>query len=99
MSVKSYNQPAQIVKLTGASQQIKTGSTVLMGISIMDEAAGPVKVQVYNGTDDTGDHILQVSINASSQQYYWFGPNGIACPNGIYLKVYSGVPTGAAFIR
>lgn len=98
MGATSYLQPARIVELTGANQVISSTAKVLMGISIMDEAAGSIKIQVYNGTTDAGDHILQISINSGSEKYDWFGPNGIACPDGIYLKVYSGTPTGSVFV-
>ena len=65
----------------------------------MDEAAGSIKVQVYDGTDDTGKHLLQLNINSGGNDHDWFGPNGIKCDVGLYLKVYSGTPTGVAFYK
>lgn len=98
MGLRSYIQPANAIALTGANQVVHTGDCILMGISIMDEAAGSIKVQVYDGVDDTGIHLLQLNINSGHNDHDWFGPNGIKCNTGIYLKVYSGTPEGAIFI-
>lgn len=95
---RSYAQPATAVELTGSSQVIHTGDCIFMGLSIMDEAAGSIKVQVYDGVDDTGVHLLQLNINSGGNDHDWFGPNGIKCNTGVYLKVYSGTPEGACFI-
>lgn len=99
MSKTAYLSPAVTTALTGSSQVIHTGACVFMGLSIMDEAAGSIKVQVYDGVDDTGVHLLQLNINSGGNDHDWFGPNGIACTTGIYVKVYSGTPVGAVFHR
>jgi hypothetical protein len=99
VSQPSYLAPAGKTELTGASQLVHTGDCVFYGISVIDEAAGSIKVQVYDGTDDTGVHLCQISINSNQDDRLWFGPNGIKCDVGLYLKVYSGTPSGAIFWR
>lgn len=99
MNNRSYNEPAKRVAMTGADQLIVTGDCVFMGLSLMDENAGQVKVQVYDGLDDTGVHLLQMNINAGGNDHDWFGPNGIKCDTGLFLKVYSGTATGSIFYK
>lgn len=96
---RSYEEPATAIALTGASQVIHAGDCIYMGIAVMDEASGQVKIQIYDGLDDTGKHIGQININSSGNDQTWFGPNGIKCDTGLYVKVYAGTPTGSAFIR
>lgn len=84
--------------LTGSNQTI-TGSRIFMGITACDEGSGSIKLHVYHGTSDTGAPIAAVEANSGTAQTFWFGPNGIACPDGIYIKVYSGGPEGNVFTR
>lgn len=95
----SYLAPVGTVELTGANQVAVSGGCIFYGTSIMDEGNGQVKVQVYDGVDDTGKHLAQVNINANGNDHYWFGPNGVKCDVGIYIKVYTGTPVGVVFYR
>lgn len=95
----SYQAPVNTIALTGVNQLLFTGDCIFYGLSIMDESAGSVKVQVYDGTNDTGKHLCQLSINSGGEKIEWFGPQGIKCDTGVYLKVYAGTPTGVAFYR
>ena len=99
MNNRNLNEPAKTIALTGANQLLVTGDCVFLGLSIMDESAGSIKVQVYDGTDDTGKHLCQLSINSGGEKIEWFGPGGIKCDVGLYFKVYSGTPTGVALYK
>lgn len=99
MTKQSYLAPIETIELTGSNQVIVTGPCIFYGTSIMDEGSGQVKVQVYDGVNDTGKHLAQVNINAGGNDHYWFGPNGVKCSVGLYIKVYTGTPTGVVFYR
>jgi hypothetical protein len=99
MSQANYNAaPAEIVPLTPADGQVVTGSCVLYGAVVSDEAAGSLQVHLHNGTDNTGVHVAAASVSANGSTNIWFGPNGIHCPDGIYNDVVTGTATGSVFI-
>lgn len=98
MGNESYLKGALAVPLTGANQTI-SGSQVFMGITATDEGSGSIKLHIYHGTSDTGAPIAAVEANSGTHQTFWFGPNGIACPDGIYIKVYTGAPEGNVFTK
>jgi hypothetical protein len=54
---------------------------------------------VYHGTADTDPHIAAIAGQSGGSDTMWFGPNGLACPNGIYIKVYSGTIEGSVFTK
>mgnify|MGYP001320970008 CR=1 FL=1 len=96
---KAYNSPATIVELTGADQQITSSSAVLLGADVNDDASGNVHLHIYHGTANTDPLILGMKPANGEHKMVWLGPNGIACPNGIYVDVESGTPEGSIFIR
>lgn len=98
MKNTSNTQPATATALTGANQTL-TGSYVFLGITAADEGASAIKVHVYHGTSDNGAPIAVINAQSGNGASYWYGPNGIACPNGVYIKVYSGTPAGTVFTR
>lgn len=99
MTYKNYLGPATVVALTGSSQQAVTGAAIFMGLDVNDDASGTVHVHVYNGTDNTGDLVASAVPANGDHDVDWFGPNGIACPDGIYVEVTSGTPDGSIFYR
>ena len=60
---------ATAVALTGADQQVATGTLV-------------ATARKADGKHET----------------FWFGPNGVHCPDGIYADVTAGTPSGSVFI-
>ena len=51
MSQSTYNAPpAEIVELAATDAQTVTGSCVLYGVVVTDEAAGALQVHLHNGT-------------------------------------------------
>ena len=98
MNNTSYLEPARSEGLTGVDQIIAT-PMIFMGVCVADEATGASRVHVYKGTTDTGITIAAVTVPNNGSDHAWYGPNGIVCPEGIYIKVYSGVPEGAVFYR
>ena len=91
-------QVAKIVELTGVDQVI-AGAKVFMGIAAGDEGAGAVRMHIYHGSSTAGDHIGGLKLLAEGVDQFWYGPNGVACPNGIFIKVYSGSPMGSVFYK
>ena len=98
MNNRSTLQPASATALTGSNQSV-TGARVFMGIMASDSGAGSFKVHVYHGTSDTDPHIAGITANSGGSNGVWYGPNGVACTNGIYIKVYSGTPEGSVFFK
>lgn len=95
---RGRNVAADIVELNAVDGQLVTGSCVIMGIVVTDEAAGAVQVHFHNGTANTDPHVGAVSVSANSSSTVWYGPNGISCPDGIYQDTVSGTPSGSVFI-
>jgi hypothetical protein len=89
---------ATALALTGSNQTI-SGQLVFLGISASDEGSGSIKIHVYHGTSDTDPHLAGIAAQSGGSDTLWFGPNGISCPNGIYVKVYSGSPEGSVFLK
>lgn len=98
MNNRSNLQPATATALTGSNQTI-SGQKLFLGIIGSDAGAGSYKVHVYHGTSDTDPHIAAIYGQSGHSMTMWFGPNGIACPNGIYIKVYSGTVEGSVFTK
>ena len=94
----SNTQPATAVKLTGVDQVI-SDPIVFLGVAIADGGLGAARVHIYNGTTDNGFLIAGVTCANNDDDFSWYGPNGVLCPNGIYIKVYAGSPEGAVFYR
>jgi hypothetical protein len=98
-SHRSYSAPTEVVALPAVDGQVVTGSSVLYGVVITDEAAGALQAHLHDGTDNTGDHVAALAAAANGSATAWYGPNGIHCPGGIYLDVVSGTVSGSVFIR
>lgn len=98
-SYDSHLRAATAVALTGSDQQAVSGSAIFMGLVVTDEAAGITKVHVHNGTDNTGAHVGALGVAANGQDEKWFGPNGVHCPDGIFVDVVSGTPSGSILYR
>lgn len=99
MTTYSRFEPANAVALTGSDQQAVTGSAVFMGLVLTDEAAGQAKVHVHNGTDASGVHVGALGVDSNGQDEKWFGPNGVHCPDGIFVEIISGTPSGSILYR
>lgn len=99
MSQTTYTAPpAEIVELAGTDGQAVTGSCVLYGAVVTDEAAGALQVHLHNGTANTDPHVAAVSVASGGSGTIWYGPNGIHCPDGIYSDVVTGTASGSIFI-
>lgn len=98
-SYDSHLRTATAVALTGADQQAVTGSTILMGFVVLDAAASTVEVRIYNGTSNSGDLVGVAKPDDTKHEQFWFGPNGIHCPDGVYVDVVSGTPSGTILHR
>jgi hypothetical protein len=62
----------------------------LMGFSLRDTAGGVASVLLKHGTG-TGDPLIgAASVPANSAHQQWFGPNGIAVPDGVFVDRTAG---------
>jgi len=98
-SYDSHLRSATAIALTGSNQQAVTGAAIFMGLVVTDEAAANIKVHIHNGTDNTGEHVAALGVSSNGQAQEWFAPNGVACPDGIFVDVVSGTPSGSIFYR
>ena len=99
MSYTNDLRSSTITALTGSDQQAVTGSTILMGFAVLDAAASTVEVRIYNGTSNSGDLVAVAKPDDTKHEQFWFGPNGVHCPDGVYVDVISGTPSGSIFSR
>lgn len=74
---------------------------VLMGFCVAETAASPAVAEVYiiNGADGDGDVVAPVFCAASATHSQWFGPAGIACPNGITIERIAGETSVTVWYR
>jgi len=98
-SHRSYDTPTEIVPLTGTSQLIAADDGVLYGFEVSDDTQSSVHAHIHHGTDNTGPIITGVKPPNGGHDAIWFGPNGVHCPDGIFLDVTSGTPEGSVFVR
>lgn len=97
MAQRATMQGADIVAIPTADGQAVTGACVLMGATLVNESGAAMRLHVHNGTSTSGDHVLGFAVNNQNAQSVWFGPNGVSCPNGLYVNVIAGTPTGTLF--
>jgi hypothetical protein len=99
MGQNSQLDAATAVKLPTASGQLLAGSRVLLGLEVADATHGQAHIHVYNGTSNQGTLVATALPPNGEHDTRWYGPNGIKCPNGIYVEVISGTPSGSLFYR
>ena len=89
-SQKIAGQTTSQVSATLTSSGIAVnGPAIFEGIVLVTDGTNAVTVQVYNGSSASGTAIFPVAlvVPASPRQAaYGFSP-GVACPNGIYVKI------------
>lgn len=98
MAQKSNDGPARYVALTGSDQQAVTGAAVLVGLVVSGGATGP-KVNVHDGDANTDPIVATLTVANSGSGVVHFGPNGVACPGGIYVDIVSGDASGSILYR
>ena len=96
---RRHDSPATIVELTGSSQQITSADAILLGYMVADDAASTPVINFHHGTANTDPLICTARKADGKHETFWFGPNGIHCPDGIYGDVTQGTPSGSVFIR
>lgn len=94
-----FTEATRIFTLSGSSEQAVSGAAIFMGLDVNDDDSGNVHIHVYNGTSTAGNLIAGAVPANGDHDSHWFGPNGIYCPDGIYIEVDSGTPSGAIFYR
>ncbi len=98
-SYDSHLRAATAVAITGSDQQAASGSAIFMGLDVNDDAESSVHLHIHNGTSNTGTLIASADPSNGGHDELWFGPNGVHCPDGIYVDVVSGTPSGSIFYR
>lgn len=70
-----------------------TAGLRLMGYSAKESAAAPAAttaIIVHGATGAGGTAVINLNLALSTSQTQWFGPDGIACPNGISIDWLTG---------
>lgn len=63
---------------------------VLMGFSCIETAGSVAQFILNHGTSNSGPIISWVSLSANESSREWYGPQGKAVPNGVYVQRVSG---------
>jgi len=99
MNNTSTTGPVKSIALTGSDQAVATAQ-VFYGMIITNESGAAMNLHVHNGASNSGTAIIAGSYTQNNQTTtVWYGPNGIACPNGVYIDVVAGTPTGSILYR
>lgn len=75
---------------------------VCMGYSMHESAGGGggvFELTLYDGTVGSGEEFLHVEDAADESREAWFGPEGIATPNGISFEVVQGTIDLSVYYR
>jgi hypothetical protein len=70
---------------TTASAQVVTGTSGpinLMGLTVRETAGSTARVEVRDGTTDSGDLVIGRTLVSGESFTDWFGPMGIRCTTG-----------------
>lgn len=62
----------------------------LMGYSIREGAAGAATTNIEHGTANSSPVLAAETLAASTGAVRWFGPQGLPCPNGIWVERVTG---------
>ena len=87
---------ADVIAVPAIDGQVVTGACVLYGGTLCNNSGTKQEVHVHDGTSASGTHVLGLVANANDSQNVSY-MNGVACPNGIFVNVISGTPTGSLF--
>lgn len=66
-----------------------------MGVMVGDASHGQVHIHLHNGDANNDPIVAMVHPANGNHDTIWFGPNGIACPDGVYIDVITGTPLGS----
>ena len=62
----------------------------LMGVSVTEGAAGAAVVNIEHGAANSSPVMVSFKLLASTGKELWFGPQGLPCPNGVWIERISG---------
>lgn len=62
----------------------------LMGASVREAAAGAATVNIEHGAANSSPVMWGVTLAASTGKELWFGPQGLPCPNGVWVERVTG---------
>ena len=73
----------------------------LLGWTAVESAGTPALATavIRDGADVNGAPIAYIGLLASGGGSQWFGPQGIVCPNGIFLDRVTGTTTITVFVE
>jgi hypothetical protein len=87
---------ADVIAVPTTDGQVVTGACVLYGGTLCNNSGTKQEIHVHNGTSASGVHVMGLAASANDSQNVTY-TNGVSCPNGIFVNVISGTPTGAIF--
>lgn len=86
--------PFTIASGSGDSAVGTSGSSkVLMGWSVKEDSAAVATLVLRHGTSTSDPIIAVINLAASASETRWLGPNGVNCPNGIFVDRLTGTTT------
>lgn len=84
---------------TAVDVQLATGDFVLTWVTFTESTGGATAVlQLIDGTDNNGQLVAQVNLNANESIRDPLGSRGIYCSRGVRVHVVSGTVLGAVAI-
>jgi hypothetical protein len=100
MNNTSNTNPVLSVKLTG-SDQVIANAKVFLGFVMINESGASARAHIHNGSSgDAANPIIAGLTTATlTSGNVWFGPNGIACPNGVFVDAVAGTFSGSVLYR
>lgn len=84
-------------KALAASQQLPTGRYIFVGGTLNNTATTAATVTLYDGQDNTGEIIFQVTVPASSSVPVNTANDGVLTEIGLFLAVSGGTVTGSVW--
>lgn len=89
--MSNKNQSLQYSANKTASALISANERNFFGLVIVGDSLNDNTINIYNGSDDTGDTIVPEMVHdvSVSNVFSFFIPIPIRCPDGLYVKVSS----------
>lgn len=101
LSVTSLrNRPVpQPLPAAGTSGIVVAGAALLLGWGVKESTGmGSATVDVFDGSDATGQLTVPITLVTNESVRDWLGPDGLLMVRGIYVRATAGSASGSLWV-
>jgi hypothetical protein len=86
----TYTYTTIAANTTDEAGKAAADGLVLLGVSVRETAAGAATLNIEHGTANSSPVLAAINLAASGSTMLWFGPQGLPCPNGVWIERLTG---------